>query len=617
MINMEDKNMRQIAETEMPPHKWHKKNKIFALGTAMMFIFVSVSSVFVDAFMLGFDVYASTITPSPTPKSSPTPTPTEEEKKAMENIMKGLSSFETKPYEWSGSVNVGTLAYSIAESLYTMRNSESKETLYWNKDSLTEEMKDFYSSTNWNKFEGMYETIELANYCQAVLTDEVKQYEELLDAAATKYGFAPYKEIFKAIAQTRFNEYKDDYEAAKSAGGYTEGDGSFKFDLFHINGSWLAKKENGDKTPVGEAAAPTATPMPTPIPPTYISGTPIPAPPTPWPETDTESPQQRRWHRDNGSCYTVADSIDIAAQAFAGIIEDACYPSPYSTDSLMSAVQGFEYGGNSEEIKKQYVSSSIKLNGYNKFVTFTYYLDQSVSEAKANDGEEADIDYDKFIGNYAKVIAHGKTRADKGKYGDKEYGEYKYSDQYFYQKVFENYKCSGGGTIDYGELPEDMKEILRKCMQTWDSRVTKERKEIIQQGILLYGVTYSMDARNTPSYDAPKYLDCSSFVGQCYWRSKVATEGQSAADWTTPTVSGTFTEINESQLIPGDVGQKCWPGNAGGSDHVGIYIGSVDGTKYWLHCTGGYTDGVYHAPGKGIKINNYSGFQHYGRYPGL
>ena len=124
--------------------------------------------------------------------------------------------------------------------------------------------------------------------------------------------------------------------------------------------------------------------------------------------------------------------------------------------------------------------------------------------------------------------------------------------------------------------------------------------------------------RNSPSYESPKYLDCSSFVGQCYWRSGVAAkEGQSAADWATPSISSTFTEISESQLIPGDVGQKHWPGNAGGEDHVGIYIGTVNGTKYWLHCTGGYTDGIYHAPGKAIKINNYSGFAHFGRYPGL
>ena len=123
--------------------------------------------------------------------------------------------------------------------------------------------------------------------------------------------------------------------------------------------------------------------------------------------------------------------------------------------------------------------------------------------------------------------------------------------------------------------------------------------------------------RNSPSYENPQYLDCSSFVGQCYWRSKVASEGKAAVDWCTRDNSNIFKEISESELIPGDIGQKCWPGNPGGVDHVGIYIGTLNGTKYWLHCTGGTTDGIYHAPGKGIKINDYNGFKHFGRYPGL
>ena len=143
---------------------------------------------------------------------SPTPTPTAKEKKAMESIMPGLSKFDFQAYKWPGSVSVGTLAYSMAESLYTMRNSETKKPLLWNNDDdVTQDMKNFYSSTNWNNFEGMYETIEISNFCQAILSDEVKQFEDLMDAAAEKYGFKPYKEIFKAIAQARFNEYKDDY----------------------------------------------------------------------------------------------------------------------------------------------------------------------------------------------------------------------------------------------------------------------------------------------------------------------------------------------------------------------------------------------------------------------
>ena len=567
----------------------------------------------------------------------------------MESIMPGLSKFDFQAYKWPGSVSVGTLAYSMAESLYTMRNSETKKPLLWNNDDdVTQDMKNFYSSTNWNNFEGMYETIEISNFCQAVLSDEVKQFEDLMDAAAEKYGFKPYKEIFKAIAQARFNEYKDNYATAKAIKGNEvekevtttdkkgntttkkTGNPDFKFDLFHINGSWLARAENGDETPVGSLVAPTASPMPTPLPWDDISGTPVPPPATPWPDADEESEAQKKWHRDNGSCYTVADSIDIAAQAFSRIIQDACYPSPYSTETLMSAVQGFEFGGDSEAIKNRFSTTSTKLSGFTKFVTFTSYCDQQSMASKKQEEESSsdeEVDYDSIIKRYAKVIADGAKRTDEGKEKkDDKYGEYKYSDQFFYQKVFENYKCTGGGSMDYGELPESMKEILRKCMQTWDSRVTKERREIIQQGVLLYGVTYSMGLngdppRNSPSPENPKYLDCSSFVGQCYWRAGVL--GRNAIGWCTgdfASSSNQMKQISEDELIPGDMGQLYWhPGGSGAREHIGIFIGKVDGQSYYIHCTGSSPEapGVKHPPGKGIVISAPGYFKAFGRYMGL
>lgn len=583
---------------------------------------------------------------------NPTPTPTEQEKKEMESIMTGLSTFDFKAYEWPSSLNIGTLSYSMAESLYKMRKSESKKALLWdNDDDITKDMKNFYSSTNWNNFEGMYETVEISNSCQAILTEEVKQYEELLDAAAAKYGFTPYKEIFKAMAQARFNEYKDDYEEAKATNGnklkktttvkvtVKDKDGkktdkeetkevevaneNFRYDLFHIDGSWLARVDNGDKTPVGAAVAPTATPEPTPIPWTYISGTPVPPPPTPWPERDDETPSQKKWHRENGSSYTVADSIDIAAQAFAKIIEDAGYPSPYSTDTLMSAVQGFEFGGDSDQIQKRYRASSTKPAGFSDFVTFTEYCDQQAMTMKKEDSDsnsgsgsnsnsnEEEVDYDAIIAKYANAIAYGEKRQDDGEHGDTKHGDYKYSDQFFYEKVFANYTCSGGGTVDLGNLPEDLKQILKECMKTWDSRVTKERREIIQQGVLLYGVIYSQAlARGEANIDNPKGLDCSSFVGQCYWRAGLL--GRDAATWTTgsfPAAGSGFKHLSSaSELIPGDIGEKTWvAGSCGNTEHVGIYVGSINGEQYWIHCTsgGGFS---------GVTINNYHGFKEFGAY---
>lgn len=143
----------------------------------------------------------------------------------------------------------------------------------------------------------------------------------------------------------------------------------------------------------------------------------------------------------------------------------------YDTNDLISVVQGFEFGGSSNAIKNQYNSSSVKLDGINGFIAFEEYCDKkSLSGNKSESESSKETDYDKIIEGYAKVIADNKTRyknphdEDDNDYGT--YGKYKYSDQKFYSKVFENYRCSGGGSIDYGNLPGDMKEILRQCSKS-------------------------------------------------------------------------------------------------------------------------------------------------------
>ena len=73
--------------------------------------------------------------------------------------------------------------------------------------------------------------------------------------------------------------------------------------------------------------------------------------------------------------------------------------------------------------------------------------------------------------------------------------------------------------------------------------------------------------------------------------------------------------------IPGDIGQLSWnPGGSGPTEHIGIYIGTVNGTKYWIHCTGHSPEapGVKHPAGKGIVVNDGNGsFHYYGRCPSL
>ena len=163
--------------------------------------------------------------------------------------------------------------------------------------------------------------------------------------------------------------------------------------------------------------------------------------------------------------------------------------------------------------------------------------------------------------------------------------------------------------IEFGSFPEEYKEILEECMEGWGSEVTSERVSIIENAVSLYGVEYSMSCRNAPSVENPKYLDCSSFVGQAYWRAGLY--DKETAYWCTGTFASEFEQISASEAIPGDIAQISWnPGGMGSSEHVGIYIGTVGDTKYFIHCTrGGGLDGVV--------VNSYSGFAYFGRSPEL
>lgn len=589
---------------EQKQNKHKHRERLFAGITAVMLILALVFTTIATSFFVPVYAAEDSITESSSAKSKSaksgqkktTPTPTsmpKKEKKGLEKIMKGLSTFHYKAYEWAG-LTVGGMPFALAEGIYNisdLNKDGTKTPVFWNNSDTEAEMKDFYSSTNWNNFEGMYETVALSNSCEAVLSDEVAQYEDLMDKAAEDNAFKTYKEIFKAIAQARFNEHKDEYDAIKDS---LKGDGSDKFDLFHINGSWLADTNNGDVTPVSSKVDV-----------------------APNDETGNDKNINFNNKKEEACKYTVQESIDAAAKAFANIVENAVYPTPYNTDSLICVVQGFEFGGSSKAIKNQYNRSPLKLEGESGFITFTDYCSNKATNSKNQSIEKEEVDYDAIIEAYAKVISHGEERSNADTYG-----KYKYSDQKFYQKVFENYKCSGGGggNLDMGQLPDDMKEILKKCMATWDSKVTKERREIIQQGVMLYGVTYSMGYART-DIDNPKYLDCSSFVGQSYWRAGIL--DKSAASWCTGDFCEPekgFRQIDAAQLIPGDFGQRTWtPGGSGPNEHIGIYLGTVDGTMYWLHCTSWSPEApnTKYAPGKGVVINDYKGFKVYGQYSGL
>ena len=135
-------------------------NKFTAVVTAMTMLLTTIASGFATPVYTyavnnkGGSKSSSNATITKKPTATPTPVLTKEEKSAMESLMTGLSTFRYKVYEWPDSLTVGGLAFSIGENLYTTRNNKSKQKVLWTDEEITNEMKDFYSTTDWTKFQG-------------------------------------------------------------------------------------------------------------------------------------------------------------------------------------------------------------------------------------------------------------------------------------------------------------------------------------------------------------------------------------------------------------------------------------------------------------------------------
>lgn len=85
-----------------------------------------------------------------------------------------------------------------------------------------------YKVSDWTKFSGLDVSLRADTKIEAKLSDEIKKYEEELEAAAKEYGFEAYVELFKALAEQRHYDGKKD-------------------DIFDMSGTSL--NPNPDKTP--------------------------------------------------------------------------------------------------------------------------------------------------------------------------------------------------------------------------------------------------------------------------------------------------------------------------------------------------------------------------------
>lgn len=84
-----------------------------------------------------------------------------------------------------------------------------------------------YKVSDWTKFSGLDVSLRADTKIEAKLSDEIKKYEEELEAVAKEYGFEAYVELFKALAEQRHYDGKKD-------------------DIFNMSGTSL--NPNPDKT---------------------------------------------------------------------------------------------------------------------------------------------------------------------------------------------------------------------------------------------------------------------------------------------------------------------------------------------------------------------------------
>lgn len=139
------------------------------------------------------------------------------------------------------------------------------------------------------------------------------------------------------------------------------------------------------------------------------------------------------------------------------------------------------------------------------------------------------------------------------------------------------------------------------------------RKELIEVAVTLLGMPYNWGGKS-PHVGPPKNnLDCSGYVDWVY----IQCFGRGVNGGTTPDniiQNGTSMqfyscqEIEESEMKIGDLGFVHRPEDVVDYNHVGIYVGEIDGYKAFIHC-GGSSYGTADSPtGRvGVSLNHAHG----------
>lgn len=178
----------------------------------------------------------------------------------------------------------------------------------------------------------------------------------------------------------------------------------------------------------------------------------------------------------------------------------------------------------------------------------------------------------------------------------------------------EDYELWGNlKTMSEGEV-----NLVREALKSWDAQVTPERQAVIVRGMSLIGkVTYTQKERNTPSSEEPQFLDCSSYVANCFYYGAGCLDVEPRFCTDHFLYQDQFVTVPKEELIPGDIFLTHAEGHWQTGNHIGIYIGKLStGEQIFMHCAGDVTE-QNNPPNRGIWITIRDEDQIFRRYHGF
>lgn len=168
-----------------------------------------------------------------------------------------------------------------------------------------------------------------------------------------------------------------------------------------------------------------------------------------------------------------------------------------------------------------------------------------------------------------------------------------------------------GYDIDTSNMSDDAKALLEMLEENWPDDLEPQRYQAMQTALSLLnkGVTYSMPRRHAKDANGnPTSMDCSSFVTYCLTSAGYDVPA-GAYTGTYLSSSSNFKAIPRDQLRPGDVGLINSTTAGGGSNHIGMYLGTDNnGNEVWIECSG---KGIFYGakPGKWQVFRRYTAYE--------